>query len=240
MNSIIEDMDFTKLTKIELLTKCQESGMKKYKSKSKKELIRLLQPEIIVENKQKEGEKKEGDKDKGKEATIDIQNMDGTEYLKTVNNNSIDLILTDPPYIISKDSGMNEHYNNVKFNEKNDITQVKTEEEWEEYKIQNKIDNDMNKEQYIKYGSIYGKKYCVKTNYGGWDSNFTMEILEEIICEYYKKLKKGGTLIMFFDLWKITSLKNLLEKYNFKQIRFIEWIKTNPQPRNSKVNYLTN
>ena len=113
---------------------------------------------------------------------------------------------------------MNEHYNNVKFNEKNDITQVKTEEEWEEYKIQNKIDNDMNKEQYIKYGSIYGKKYCVKTNYGGWDSNFTMEILEEIICEYYKKLKKGGTLIMFFDLWKITSLKNLLEKYNFKQI----------------------
>ena len=240
MNSIIEDMDFTKLTKIELLTKCQESGMKKYKSKSKKELIRLLQPEIIFENKQKEGEKKEVDKDKGKEATIDIQNMDGTEYLKTVNNNSIDLILTDPPYIISKDSGMNEHYNNVKFNEKNDITQVKTEEEWEEYKIQNKIDNDMNKEQYIKYGSIYGKKYCVKTNYGGWDSNFTMEILEEIICEYYKKLKKGGTLIMFFDLWKITSLKNLLEKYNFKQIRFIEWIKTNPQPRNSKVNYLTN
>ena len=35
MNSIIEDMDFTKLTKIELLSKCQESGMKKYKSKSK-------------------------------------------------------------------------------------------------------------------------------------------------------------------------------------------------------------
>jgi site-specific DNA-methyltransferase (adenine-specific) len=26
----------------------------------------------------------------------------------------------------------------------------------------------------------------------------------------------------------------------FKQIRFIEWIKTNPQPINSKVNYLTN
>lgn len=31
-----------------------------------------------------------------------------------------------------------------------------------------------------------------------------------------------------------------MEKYKFKQIRFIEWIKTNPQPRNSKVNYLTN
>jgi site-specific DNA-methyltransferase (adenine-specific) len=29
-------------------------------------------------------------------------------------------------------------------------------------------------------------------------------------------------------------------KYKFKQLRFIEWIKTNPQPINSRVNYLTN
>lgn len=172
--------------------------------------------------------------------TTDIKNMCGIEYLKTIPNSSIDLILTDPPYIISRDSGMNEHYNNVKHNEDNDITQVKSEEEWEEYKKQNNITSDTNKEKYIKYGSIYGKKYCVKTDYGEWDSEFTMERLEYFICEYYKKLKKGGTLIMFFDLWKITELKNLLEKYNYKQIRFIEWIKTNPQPRNSKVNYLTN
>jgi site-specific DNA-methyltransferase (adenine-specific) len=171
---------------------------------------------------------------------IDIKNITGIEYLKTIPNGSIDLILTDPPYIISKDSGMNEHYNNVKLNEENDITQVKTETEWEEYKNINGIEDDANKEKYIKYGSIYGKKYCVKTDYGNWDSDFTMEILEQFISEYYKKLKKGGTLIMFFDLWKITDLKYLLEKYKFKQIRFIEWIKTNPQPRNSKVNYLTN
>jgi site-specific DNA-methyltransferase (adenine-specific) len=95
-------------------------------------------------------------------------------------------------------------------------------------------------ENYIKYGTIYGKKYCVQTDYGKWDSEFNMETLEKFICEYYKKLKKGGTIIIFFDLWKITDLKNLLEKYKFKQIRFIEWIKTNPQPRNSSVNYLTN
>ena len=54
------------------------------------------------------------------------------------------------------------------------------------------------------------------------------------------KLRKGGTMIMFFDLWKISELKALMEKHKFKQIRFIEWIKTNPQPLNSKVNYLTN
>ena len=35
-------------------------------------------------------------------------------------------------------------------------------------------------------------------------------------------------------------LKQLLEKHKFKQIRFIEWIKTNPQHLNSKTNYLTN
>ena len=67
-----------------------------------------------------------------------------------------------------------------------------------------------------------------------------MEILESFIKEYYKKLRKGGTLIIFFDIWKITPLKELLEKHKFKQIRFIEWIKTNPQPLNSSINYLTN
>ena len=45
---------------------------------------------------------------------------------------------------------------------------------------------------------------------------------------------------MFFDIWKITPLKALFKKYKFKQIRFLEWIKTNPQPLNSKTNYLTN
>ena len=111
---------------------------------------------------------------------------------------------------------------------------------WEEYKAANNIEDDKNKDNFIKYGTIYGKKYCVKTDYGSWDSEFTMEILETFISEYYRKLKKGGTLIIFFDLWKISMLKDLLEKHKFKQIRFIEWIKTNPQPRNSKVNYLTN
>ena len=169
-----------------------------------------------------------------------IENEEGLRYLKGIESNSIDLILTDPPYIISKDSGMNKHYNNIKFNEENQISQVKTENEWEIYKKTNQILDDKNKENFMKFGSIYGKKYSVKTDYGSWDSDFTLEHLDTFIKEYYEKLKKGGTLIMFFDLWKITDLKNLLEKYDFKQIRYIEWIKTNPQPRNSKVNYLTN
>jgi site-specific DNA-methyltransferase (adenine-specific) len=178
-----------------------------------------------------------------------IQNIDGLSYLATIEKESVDLILTDPPYIISRESGMNTHYNTVLQNEQNSVEFVKTEAEWLQYKSSHEAtddnegqgeEEDKRKENYMKYGTIYGKKYCVKTDYGDWDSQFTMENLEQFIAEYYKKLKKGGTLIIFFDLWKITLLKDLLEKYKFKQIRMIEWIKTNPQPLNSKTNYLTN
>jgi len=173
-----------------------------------------------------------------------IENCNGIDFLKKIKDKSIDLILTDPPYIISKETGMDKHYKKVK-NNKN----KKTEEEWIEYKKtlnkpQEELDNDKgpgwSKENYLLYGSILGKKYCKKTDFGDWDNDFTMEILEEFIKEYYKKLRDGGTLIIWFDIWKISHLKELMEKYKFKQIRFIEWIKTNPQPINSKVNYLTN
>jgi len=171
---------------------------------------------------------------------IDIKNIDGLKYLSTIPNNSIDLILTDPPYIISRETGMNTHYNNVKQNQENNIEFMKSEKEWSIYKQENDIKDDVKKENYMKYGTIYGKKYCVKTDYGDWDNEFTMEKLEEFIAEYYKKLKNGGTIIIFFDLWKLSYLKDIMEKHKFKQIRFIEWIKTNPQPLNSSVNYLTN
>ena len=87
------------------------------------------------------------------------------------------------------------------------------------------------KSNYMHYGNIYGKKYAVKTDYGDWDKEFSMDILDKFVGEYYKKLRKGGTIIIFFDLWKISALKDILEKYKFKQLRFMEWIKTN---------YLTN
>ena len=172
--------------------------------------------------------------------TIEIKHQEGLEYLKTVANGSIDLILTDPPYIISRDSGMNTLFNTIKTNEENQIDTVKSEDEWATYKEENDIEDDANKDNYLKYGTIYGKKYAVKTQYGDWDSNFTIDTLEQFVKEYHNKLRKGGTAIIFFDLWKIGELKVIMEKAGFKQIRFIEWIKTNPQPLNSKLNYLTN
>ena len=43
---IIEEMDLTKLSKTELLSKCEEHGIKKYKSKNKSQLINLINIEI--------------------------------------------------------------------------------------------------------------------------------------------------------------------------------------------------
>ena len=180
---------------------------------------------------------------------IQVNVSEGLHFLETIKNNTVDLILTDPPYNISKDSGMDKHYNEVKKNEENNVKFVKTEEDWEKYK--KKLDKPVeelnqdkgkgwSKENYLRYGTIYGKKYCTNTDYGEWDKNFTLEILDKFVEEFYKKLKKGGTLIIWFDIWKISYLKEIMEKHKFKQIRFIEWIKTNPQPINSKINYLTN
>ena len=171
---------------------------------------------------------------------IQLLNKDGISYMNSdVQDESVDLILTDPPYITSRDSGMNEHSKLVDIVNKSGKN-TKTEEEWTAYKKAHNIKSDSKKKNYMKYGTIYGKKYAVKTDYGDWDKDFTMEKLDEFIKQYYLKLRQGGTLIVWFDLWKITPLKEIMEKYNFKQIRMIEWIKTNPQPINSKVNYLTN
>lgn len=61
-----------------------------------------------------------------------------------------------------------------------------------------------------------------------------------MIKESYRCLKDGGYIVCFYDLWKIGIVKDAMTKAGFKQIRFIEWIKTNPVPINSKTNYLTN
>ena len=81
-------------------------------------------------------------------------------------------------------------------------------------------------------------RFRVSMDFGDWDNNFSG--LDEVIKECYRILKPSGTIICFYDLWKISNLKCYYEKANFKQIRFIEWLKTNPVPINSKTNYLTN
>ena len=154
-----------------------------------------------------------------------------------IENKSIDLILTDPPYIISRDSGMDQFHKFVQNKEEF----VKTEKDWLEYKSKNSSNySDLQEDNFLRYGTIYGDKYAIKTKFGSWDNEFTLDVLDQYIKLFYEKLVDGGTCIIFFDIWKLSYLKEIMEKYKFKQIRFLEWIKTNPQPRNSKINYLTN
>ena len=175
---------------------------------------------------------------------IHIKHQEGIDFLKTLADNSVDLILTDPPYLISKDSGMNKFVKEVeKLNASGE--NKKTEEEWTIFKAKKGYTDDKYKENYIKYGNTSGNKYAFKTDYGEWDKTFTIEKLDEFIKLFYKKLRTGGTCIIFFDIWKLETLKKLMEtaktqKSGFKQIRFIEWLKTNPVPLNQSVNYLTN
>ena len=190
--------------------------------------------------------------------TIQIANMEGLEYLKTIKKNSVDLVFTDPPYITSRNSGMEkwvawtkrrQQFGMPYYRSESAWQALKTQEEWKEWlkKGQNFASPSKRmsamkkaKENFLKYGSIYGTKYAVKTDYGEWDSEFTMEELDEFIGEFYRVLRPGGTCIIFFDIWKLSYLKESLESHKFKQLRFIEWVKTNPQPLNSSRNYLTN
>jgi site-specific DNA-methyltransferase (adenine-specific) len=179
---------------------------------------------------------------------INVENKEGIKFLTEIPNNSVDLILTDPPYLISKDSGMNKFVKEVAQLEKSGKNK-KTQEEWTQFKQEKGYTDDKYKENYIKYGNTSGKKYGYKTEFGEWDKEFTLENLQDFIQLFYRKLKKGGTCIIFFDLWKIETLKKLMEEIRetkqgnwigFKQIRFVEWIKTNPIPLNQSTNYLTN
>ncbi len=178
---------------------------------------------------------------------IQIKNQDGIEFLKELKDNSVDLILTDPPYIISRDSGMEKFVSEVKKIEESGKNK-KTLKDWEEFKKKKNLLDDKYKDNYIKYGNASGKKYATKTKFGEWDDKFTLIKLKEFVDLFYKKLRKGGTCIIFFDLWKIESLRECMEKIKkgnknwngFKQIRFIEWIKSNPVPLNQRVNYLSN
>jgi DNA modification methylase len=115
--------------------------------------------------------------------------------LSKLESNSVDLILTDPPYLISRDSNFSKGSTNKKFN-------------------------------------------VISIDFGEWDKK---ELNFDILFQEWKRiLKSGGTLIIFYDIWKCNELKESAEKFGFKQPRVCQWVKTNPVPINSKVNYLSN
>jgi len=136
---------------------------------------------------------------------IDLREQEASALLKTLDNNSVDLILTDPPYEISRESGFI-----------NSLT---------------KPDGTPQSEKTLR-------RFAVDLDFGEWDKQ-NLDLLP-LLQEMYRVLKPSGTLIMFYDHWKTETLKNMMEDSKFKQTRKIRWLKTNPVPLNSKINYLTN
>ena len=129
---------------------------------------------------------------------IHLENTSCFDFLPTVKDKSVDLVLIDPPYEVSRDTG-------------------------------------------FAKGKETGRdvdRFRVSMDFGEWDNGFTG--LDMAVKECHRVLKDNGTMICFYDLWKLTTLKDYFEKAGFKQLRFIEWLKTNPVPINSKLNYLTN
>ena len=110
---------------------------------------------------------------------------------------SVDLVLTDPPYIISKESGFSSGGDD-RFN-------------------------------------------SYSTDYGAWDRDeFTLQDLDDIIGQMARVVKPGGSVLIFFDIWKLGTLWDMLEKRGFEGIEVVEWLKTNAVPINSRHNFLTN
>ncbi len=82
------------------------------------------------------------------------------------------------------------------------------------------------------------KRFAVSMEFGEWDQK---EIDLEALCNgLYRVLRKGGTAIVWYDLWKITLLRNAMHNAGFKMIRQVIWQKTNPVPLNIRNIYLSN
>lgn len=125
---------------------------------------------------------------------------DCLEHLKDIKSNSIDLVLIDPPYLISRDS----NYKNINNNT----------------------------------SDFLAKKYNISIDFGDWDKEELNWV--NLLEEYKRVLKKGGTLIIFYDIWKLNDIKEIADNLKLKQPRVCLWQKNNPVPINSSVNYLSN
>ena len=130
--------------------------------------------------------------------TIKLNNSDCIQFLSTLRDRSVDFILIDPPYGVSRDTN-------------------------------------------FASGAAKGKdtdRFRVSMDFGEWDRGLVP--MDSVISECYRVLKNGGGLICFYDLWKISYLRKWFENAGFVQLRYVEWLKTNPVPLNSRINYLTN
>ena len=124
-----------------------------------------------------------------------IECRDYRDFLRSLDRNSVDLVLTDPPYAVSRKTGFSSVKNGV-------------------------------------------RRFAVSMDFGDWDHQ--QIDLSAFARESYRVLRRGGTAIVWYDLWKISHLYDALAQAGFKMLRLIVWNKTNPVPLNSRCTYLSN
>ncbi|MCY4419457.1 MAG: site-specific DNA-methyltransferase [Cytophagales bacterium] len=127
---------------------------------------------------------------------ITLEVEDFKLLLGSVEADTADLILTDPPYSISRKTG------------------------------------------FKQLGKNSIERFAVSMDFGKWDHQ---EIdMNSFAKASYRALRVGGTIICFYDLWKITKVQEAFLSAGFGMIRLIIWEKKNPVPLNSHRIYLSN
>lgn len=125
--------------------------------------------------------------------SLQIRQSDYRDLLAGISSDSVDLVLTDPPYCISRETT-------------------------------------------FVMGGV--KRFGVSMDFGEWDA---VEIdLDCLAGQLYRVLRKGGTAVIWYDVWKLSYLSDALMKAGFSMRRLLIWEKTNPVPLNSHFTYLSN
>lgn len=115
-----------------------------------------------------------------------IINGDCYEEILKLKSGSIDLILIDPPYFISKVSRFTTMHEDTP-----DI--------------------------------VFNKYHNLSNDFGEWDKG-KIDWLS-LFKEFYRILKKGGTILLFYDVWKSSEIKTAATINKFKQPRIGSWVK---------------
>jgi DNA modification methylase len=161
-------MDLTKLSKTEILAKCEELGFTKCKSKNKTELIELLQHNTPI---QKQQNKTSQEKSPTNEVIIN-KNVSyfNTDILQFTTKIKFDLIYLDPPYETNRTFTVNSLDDETGF-----------EDVWEDNKYSEWLD------QLIKH------LFQMLTQNGTLVFHISSEnsfIAENILRKYFKKIQK--------------------------------------------------
>jgi site-specific DNA-methyltransferase (adenine-specific) len=132
-----------------------------------------------------------------------LQNTDAISLMESLGANSVDLVLTDPPYQISRKTN---------------------------FKSGEKKGTDVD-------------RFRVDYEFGQWDAIPQDEhatLMSNFAKQAFRVLRNGGVAVVWYDLWKIESLRCHLENAGFRMFRLIEWEKTNPVPINAGKMFLSN